>query len=124
MTDTLNAYELARLADCHGPDTLESPGAMWLLRVADAAEEARTYEAFAGDRDEGIHELADVLVPVYTSQRFDIFHDLAAWGEDVADYGPFDTMEDQVAAILYAIARRLLEALLEERDEDDEEEEE
>ncbi len=118
MTETLNAYQLARLAECAEPDTDESPGAVWLLRVGRATEDVAEYD----DRDEGLHETADALVPVYTSERWAIFTDLAAWNEDVTEYGTYTDMTEAAGVALYMIARRLLEALTATEEEEDEEE--
>lgn len=117
MTDKLNAYHLARLAETYSPDSLESPGAHFLASVADAFEE---YERDA-DGD-WLHEAADGAVPIYTHERWQVFVDLGAYNEDISDLGATGDATQDAAIALYMIAERLLSALAAAADEDDEEE--
>ena len=119
-----NAYVLARMADCASPDTLESPGAVFLLRVADDVAEALDDEDT--DRDDAPHEIADAAVPIYTYDVWRTFVDLAAYQEDPTELGADGSDMEQAAKVcLYMIADRLARALFEEHDEqepDDEDE--
>jgi hypothetical protein len=119
---TKNPYELASLAECASPDSLTSPGASFLERVADAADSIREE---GGDED-NVSEAADSAVPVYTHERWQVFVDLAAYNEDVTELGATgDDLTGCAGVALYMIAERLLHALLaEDVDEDADEEEE
>jgi hypothetical protein len=131
-TDERTIYALARLADCHDPDTAESPGAQFLRSVETYTEERVHWEK---DNDEETdvsdlaHEIADATIPVYTGELWATFVDLQAWDEDISDYGDFEGDIEQVARwAVYGIGRRLAEALIEElrevdgaNDEDEEE---
>lgn len=110
-TLTLNAYELARLADCGSPDTPESPGAALLLSVQDDVNDLD-----ARPDDDDTHQIADGAPDVYTYKRWQEFVDLAAWQEDLDELGgtPEDLTEAAGVA-LYIIARRLADRLIAER---------
>jgi hypothetical protein len=116
MTSDRNAYSLALLADVASPDSLESPGALWLTRIESAA--ANLLEECAelgGDPVDAIHETADAIVPIYTHERWSVFTDLAAYNEDVTDYGPDYSDLTAVAGVaLYVVAERLLSILVDE----------
>lgn len=121
VTLTHNAWSLAVAAECASPDTLESPGAAFLLSVQDAVND---YDECPDD--DAIHEIADGAPDVYTHKRWQEFVDLAAYSEDLSEWGPIDPddLERAVAGVaLYQIAERLARALIEERwpngDEDD-----
>ena len=103
-------WTLAGMAEVSSPDSLTSPGAEWLQRVALTVDDVRDYD----DIDDGIHEQADGLVPVYTHHRWQVFVDLAAYTEDVDELaGAFDhSMEGRAGIALYLIAERLLTALV------------
>lgn len=118
----LNAYHLARLADCATPDGLESAGALFLNSIADAVAEQiawnvtedgqTTEEAIATIRDES-HEIADGAADVYTHAMWAEFVDLAAYNEDPSEYGHDSSDMDQLArTCLYIIAERLVYVLL------------
>lgn len=119
----MTAYELARIADVQSPDdAFESPGAQFLLGIAEDVKDRRGY----GELDEdSAHEIADSAVPVYTYKMWQTFVDLCAWDEDLDDLGGStgDMTKDAMAA-LYLIASRLAYALIEEGTDDDEEEDE
>ncbi len=110
-TDTRTVWQLARLADCADPDSLESPGAEWLKMVASSADDIEDPET--------IGEVADSCVPVYTHNRWQVFVDLAAYQEDPTDLGADAEDMTQCAGVcLYLIAERLLGALATEADDD------
>jgi hypothetical protein len=110
----LNAYQLANMADCGTPDTLESPGARMLMNVRDAVVEALKDETVDDIREGDIaHELADRAPNIYTYQRWQEFVDLAAWQEDPEELGTGDSdMGAQAGVCLYLIASRLVWTLL------------
>lgn len=124
-----NVYQLANMAECAGPDTNTSPGAIWLAMVAyDALElvegwdrKAQTLEELEDD----IPERVDQLVPIYTYEKWQVFVDLAAWTEDISDLGEPEDMDQGASYALYIIAERLIRAIVEDqadRVEDEEEE--
>jgi hypothetical protein len=134
-TDTPSPFALASLADCDWPDSVDSPGAVFLVRVArdvaewvgqwDTPDDARDALSNFGDQ---AHEIADSAIPVYTHERWQTFDDLAAWREDISEYGGTDDLTNAAGVALYMIAERLVRALAEELaealDEDDEEQDE
>lgn len=108
----MNAYQLANLADVQSPDSLESPGAQWLVQVASYADEIDASEEYWQDE---VSEAADSVVPIYTHNRWQVFVDLCAYTEDVNDIDPGASadMNDRAGLALYMIAERLLVALVE-----------
>lgn len=72
----LNAYQLSHRAGVATPDALDSPGALWLLRVAEAATEALDE---LGEPSEWVHETAEILIPVATHEIWQVFVDLALY---------------------------------------------
>ena len=117
----LHAYQLARLAECGGPNTSGSPGAVFLEGVRDDLIERLGYETPDEIRDgDGAHEIADAAPDVYTARCWAEFADLAAWTEDPSEYGSDGSdMTNMAGACLYAIAHRLVLALLGELGDDD-----
>jgi hypothetical protein len=117
----MNAYELAHMAGVTSPDSLESPGAQWLVQVASYADELG--DELAADNEhlsDDITEAADSVVPVYTHNRWQVFVDLCAYTEDIEEYSAQDsdmTMTTQAGIALYLIAERLLTALVEAKSE-------
>jgi hypothetical protein len=132
-----NAFQLAHMADCSRPDSVESEGASFLLSVQEALasripEDFETEEAFreaieSGDLSDLVHEVADGEVPIYTNQLWRTFVDLAAYTEDTSELGEDSSNPDSRAmTALYMVAERLCHALVEEwsssgEDEGDEE---
>jgi hypothetical protein len=116
----LNAFQLARLADCSSPDTLESAGARFLLGVQeDVAETVDYYTDGSTDdqRTEDSHEIANNAVPIYTHDLWLTFVDLGAYNEDLDEvcfpWGNLqDDSENYPHTALYLIAERLATALL------------
>ena len=112
---TLNVYELASAANCLMTDTRTSAGARWLSSVRDdvlVEVHGVAAEDFARLTEDIAHSIADSSVPVYTGQKWATFVDLGAYQEDVSDLidtQDFDKMSD---VALYAIAERLVSALL------------
>lgn len=116
MADNRNAFELAGLADCASPDKLDSLGAQFLTLVADSVREtwAGANKVTRRDWQDGdmAHDATDGCVPVYTYDVWRTFVDLAAWQEDVTEYGPIDDMERAAMDALYMIGERLAMQLL------------
>ena len=123
-------YALASMAECSGPDSHESEGALFLKRVRDSFVEALEWEAQDnGDmtpaqmaehlRDgEALSEAADGAPSVYTFTLWQQFTDLGAWQEDLDEWGGSgDDMTANAIIALYGIARRLLDALTQELEE-------
>ena len=106
----MNAYELANLADVSSPDSLESPGALFLLSLGVSVSE---YADEDGDLDDIAGDIADQCVPIYTHERWQTFVDLAAYQEDVTDFGPLEDMTTAAGVALYMIGVRLVGALVE-----------
>lgn len=104
-------WQLAHEAGCASPDSATSPGALWLVQVAEAANEWHDY---SDDRDDAPHQIVDGLVPIYTAERWRVFTDLAAWQEDVTEFGPIEDMEQAAGVALYLIGSRLATAVIEE----------
>lgn len=116
-TETHNAYQLARLAECTDPDSLESDGSRWLLRVASDIPDLMESD----DPEDTVHEYADGAVPHMTHERWKIFVDLGAYSEDLSEldfeYDADNSQADLTGAAgvaLYMIADRLLRALISE----------
>jgi hypothetical protein len=119
-------YDLTDLADCADPDYGDSPGAQYLRAVRDSVLEWWEDERDTSDPDEASHERVDSLVPIYNHERWTTFVDLAAYHEDLDDFGRPDDMTDAAGVALYLVGRRLFEALAQEladaKDEDGEDE--
>jgi len=136
--NSLNAFHLANMAEVSCPDDLESPGAEFLVNVRNAvverleteleatsAEELEdlAYSNFAdalrdGDMD---HEIADDAPSIYNHRRMQELVDLAAYDEDVSDYGRPEDVITAAGWALYIVAQRLVSALLDYVSEYDEE---
>ncbi len=114
------AHSLANMADTACPDTQESAGAQFLLRVQDWVNEALEYEEDLEDVRDRSGEGADGAVPVYTGEIWSAFVDLGAYREDPTELGCDGSDMDQAARVcLYMIADRLIHALLDEAEAED-----
>ena len=109
-------WTLAGMAGVASPDSLTSPGAEWLELVAAYLVGAAEELAEAVYPEDMIYEMADGLVPIYTHERWQVFVDLAAYTEDITDFGPIDDMEQAAGVALFMIAERLLTALVAEEE--------
>jgi hypothetical protein len=110
----LTAYELARIADCGDPDTLDSAGAEFLKDVRDDVVQTFLEDNWSADTYATVWGIADSNVPVMTHDIAKAFVDLCAYREDISDY--FDYEGDTVKLMqvaLYVIGERLASALLE-----------
>jgi hypothetical protein len=107
-------WTLAGLANCGDPDSAGSPGAVFLQHVRSCVGEIT-------DLEDGVTEIADSCVPVYTHEKWQVFVDLCAYREDVSDYGLSSDMDQNASVALFMIAERLLYALVGEREGADEE---
>lgn len=102
-----NAHQLAYHADCHSPDSPDSPGAQYLALVRDSIVEAYRYTVEHGntfDRDD-LHEVVDGCVPVYTHNLWQTFTDLGAYNVDLDDYSP--DLEHYPAIAVYTVGETL-----------------
>ena len=118
---TWTAYRLSDEAGVQSPDTRESPGALFLLAVRDAAvsyyDEDPDERREAGDDEwwhDPTHHLADEAIPLPTHRRWQVFTDLCLWqDDDLAIVGDRDhlgakiSLTDQATGILYEVAHRL-----------------
>lgn len=104
----LNAYQLARIADCGDPDTTESMGAEFLLRIADSLAEAIEDKELDEDR---ISDIVSNSPNTYTHQMWQEFVDLCAYQQDTSDYGKPESINDQAAYALIDIAQSLVDGL-------------
>lgn len=110
------AWQLAGRADCAQPDSVTSPGADWLDTVRRNAVDSFD----PADPDQDAHEQADAVVPIYTHHKWTVFTDLAAWQEDVTEFGPIEDLDQASSVALFIIADRLIRTLWDEmREEDD-----
>ncbi len=123
------AYRLSDEAGVQGPDNRESPGALFLRSVRDAAvsyyDEAPNVlreNEWATDDDwwhDATHELADNAVPLPTHRRWQVFTDLCLWADEAtldipaltrdvsAGRGEEVDMTAQATAVIYEVAHRL-----------------
>jgi hypothetical protein len=108
-------WSLAREADTCDPDALTSPGGNFLDRVRDAFIEAIEYldDPTADEiRDLDSFEYVDSSVPIYTSDLWRTFVDLAAYNEDVSEWGDMgDDLNKAASTALFIIADRLFHGL-------------
>lgn len=115
-TDERTVWALARLATVADPDTPDSPGARWLRQVEASAQVLIDDEATGSD---DISEQADLVVPVYTHERWTVFVDLCAYSEDISELSGGRISSDSNALTeaagwaLYLVAERLIRALIE-----------
>jgi hypothetical protein len=121
VTTNLSPYELARLAECASPDAPDSPGARFLLDIADAVAELEPAQvADLSDLDMLAHDVADGAVEgcPYSHDLWMTFVDLAAYrefdgiasaAEAVADGNPDGYAASMLYSIGYRLARRLLD---------------
>lgn len=113
-----SAYALAVLAAVAAPDRQVSPGARFLLGVAEATAEAVEFlnpqlpEDLPRDWwDETEGQVADGAVPVYNHDRWATVGDLAAWDEDISAFGTPPDLIEGCGWVLYEVAQRLVCAL-------------
>lgn len=117
-----NAYHLTDSADCGSPDMRDSEGAAFLIGVRDSV-----IDSWESNDDLGIvteidawrdviTEIASDAPSVYTHTVWQQFVDLAAYHEDISDYGAVDgdNLESVANSALYIIAERLADALFSE----------
>jgi hypothetical protein len=113
LTD-MNAYALARLAGCSDPQSLTSPGGIFLTNVRDM-----TLQMLADNdiTERRVWELSESAPDVYNHARMQEFTDLCAWQEDITDYTePTGDFIKDAGVALMIIAERLVRALCEQAD--------
>lgn len=117
--EKLNAWELARIAEVQSPDSLESPGALFLLSVQDAVVEwLKSNEATESLACVIADDEVQVLESHGTGGKWRAFVDLLAFQEDTSDLGTPEDMNQGADWALYMIAERLAVALLETADDE------
>ncbi|HXK40382.1 MAG TPA: hypothetical protein VJ837_06145 [Candidatus Paceibacterota bacterium] len=116
-TDIYTVWELAHMADVSSPDSAESEGAKWLESVREDA-----LALFADNEGESLEDLldkaseyADQAVPIYTHNRFEVLVDLAAYDEEINDFGQPEDMVQAAGWSLYMVAERLIRAIVEDK---------
>lgn len=126
MTTAHNAWILAQLADVREPDTLDSPGALFLLALQDAVGDACQAIADGQDCCDAIAETVDVVLgrSDIASQRWHIFADLAAWQEEdewgaMAEHLKSGRLDMVATVALAQIGQRLVAFLVDEEESDD-----
>ena len=113
-TEMKTVWALARLADVYDPDEKDNPAARFLEGIAEDVADRLSYDP-DGDPDEWVHKIADLAVPVYTHERWQVFVDLGAYNEDPGELvGASEDLTALAGIALYMIASRLAEALIEE----------
>lgn len=112
--DFTNPYTLSRLADCATPDNKQSPGAVFLLDVADDYQNRA--DAYGDtDPDDLPFTIADDACYNAESRGTHGFIlaavDLCAYQEDVDHGDPNATAHSILTAAMFQIAARLIQAL-------------
>jgi hypothetical protein len=135
----IDAYRLASMAEVHSPDTRESSGAQFLTGIRDSVVEQLDYYcngdyADADDASGFIDsvrqlspfdgEIQDGAPSIWNYERMRQLVDLAAWDEDTNEFGDSPDIITAAGYALYAVAGRLVDALLQEVADVDEEDDE
>jgi hypothetical protein len=114
-------HELARIAECAEPDSEDSPGARFLIEIADHVIERSGKRV--EDYDMLAHEIADfaVVAHPYSHDLWMTFVDLAAYRErdgitEAAEAVAGGDHDGYAAAMLYSIGHRLARRLLDQPD--------
>ena len=122
-----NAYHLSDKAGVQSPDNRQSPVALWLLAVRDAAVDYLDEVTIDADLAEhsawwydDSHQLADEAIPLLTYERWQVFTDLCLWQDEAVAEAGIPTITDpavidmtaQVTTVLYEVAHRLLWLIL------------
>jgi hypothetical protein len=118
-------YRLSNEADAGSSDfDPDGAGARFLASVRDDVLDRVEYATADTDADalsdaveslkeDAVHEIADAAPDVYTFTRWSEFVDLAAWQEDLSEFGETpDDLTDAAGVALYMIAERLAVAIL------------
>ena len=117
-------YRLANEADAGSSDfDVDGAGARFLTSVRDDVLDRVEYATADTDADDlgsaveslkedAIHEIADAAPDVYNFTRWSEFVDLAAWQEDISEYGEPEDLTGAAGFALYMIAERLAVAVL------------
>lgn len=119
-----NAFVLARAADVPSPDSRTSPGAAFLVDVASSLTDylADDRGDLADDVTTVVGEVVEAWESRGTYRVWLAFADLAAWSEDLSDYGPVEDMTSGAHRALAIIGERLAYSLLEATGDEDEDE--
>lgn len=110
-----SVYELARLAECGDPDSVESAGAEFLKSVVEAVIEAFEYDSWGTYPEDTASQLADDCVPIWNYTVAQTWTDLTGWVIDADDLSEGVTDVIKLMSIaLYVAGDRLARALFEE----------
>lgn len=113
-----SAIDLAALADVGRPDHQNSPGARFLLGVADSVrDQVDDLDATPGSTPEDVagnfaFEIADSAVPVYYAEQIEVISDLQLWSARVDEMGECETLSDAMTSAIYDTAHNLVFALV------------
>lgn len=119
--ETYYPWTLARMTGAAEPDAERSPGAVFLLDVAETYVSEREDIVSAEYPHDYISDLADTVVPVHTYTMWQIFTDLALWDFDselITEVSAREFLDTGPGAMLYEIASSLLGQLLQTHDEE------
>ena len=108
------AHRLAVLADCVCPDSPDSPGGRYLLKVAESVlEQIRDKNREDRIPDGLIHEIVENGVPTYTADIWATFADLGGYEVELDGdlIEPDDITQSLGARALYVIAETLAAGL-------------
>jgi hypothetical protein len=135
--DNEYAWKLARHVSVSDPDTLESPGANFLIKIRDAILDEAERILTADYPEDEVSEIADSAAEVVsTYETWQIFTELELYNWGSSMYGDGDTVKrgeitgyaqsvlwevvSDLANILYGELTNVVEAANEEADSDDE----
>jgi len=84
----------------------------WFGRIADSLREGVAYRMDDGPAghwlSDMVHEVCDGAVPIYTWDRWTLFHDVCGWAyseETAYDFGPLPAdMTEAAGVVLYVVA--------------------
>lgn len=110
-----SVYELARLAECGDPDSVESAGANFLGYVRDLVIESFEYDSWGTYPEDRASQIADDSVPIWNYEIAQTWTDLTGWVIDADDLseGVTDVIK-LMSVALYVAGDRLARALFEE----------
>ena len=100
-----DSYKIAQAVGVGEPEP-ESEGSKWLINTYNSGSELTEYDEPA----DGIYEIADRAVPIYTGNVWQVFSDISAWDYDsdyITDYDGND-MTQMAKLVLYDIATQVI----------------
>ena len=105
---SLNAYQLADIAECGVPTNQNNDGAEYLNDIRDDILNAYIENTLDDYPHDTLNEIIDSNMPIYTGQFWRVFTDLEAYNEDASDFG-YDgaDMTRLATGCLWVIGHRL-----------------